>query len=65
MNATRNSRELFEELVQALVEERIEGDEIEIDSMTDSDLNPSTSTSIAEIAPAVKLLGRYLLPRGP
>ena len=33
MNATKTSRELFEELVQALVEERIEGGEIEIDSM--------------------------------
>ena len=33
MNATKNSAELFEELVQALVEERIEGGEIDIDSM--------------------------------
>ena len=33
MNATKNSTELFEELVQALVEERIAGDEIDIDSM--------------------------------
>jgi hypothetical protein len=33
MNTTGNSKELFEELVRALVEERIEGDEIDIDSM--------------------------------
>lgn len=33
MNATRNSEVLFQELVQALVQERIEGGEIEIDSM--------------------------------
>lgn len=33
MNETRKSTALFEELVQALVEERIEGGEIEIDSM--------------------------------
>ena len=33
MNATKNSGELFEELVQALVQERIEGGQIDIDSM--------------------------------
>jgi hypothetical protein len=33
MSKTRSSEEIFEELVQALVEERIEGEEIEIDSM--------------------------------
>ena len=33
MNATGKSKALFEELVQALVEERIEGEEIDIDSM--------------------------------
>ena len=33
MSVTKNSAELFEELVQALVEERLAGDEIDIDSM--------------------------------
>ena len=33
MSVTKNSAELFEALVQALVEERIAADEIDIDSM--------------------------------